>query len=110
MTADDAYFAKVWRDATVDRPSSLWRRLGDNTDQATNEWEYLSLIDWQWHPYRDLPLPHPDTLVPISAARAAELGADRQRFVRYWGGYTVGEPAPEDRPTLVYRRRESPER
>jgi hypothetical protein len=102
MTDAFEYVARLASGDTVDRPSALWRRSGD-------AWEYLSLIDWDWHPKGDLPLPHPDALVSVTAEQAANLLSDRQRFVRYWARYSSADPAPTELPITVYRRRRSPE-
>lgn len=98
-----AYFAKLRAGDTVEAPSALWRRTGE-------AWEYLSLLDWQWHPGGGRPLPPPASLTPVSPEQAAALLADRQRFVRYWFSYRTPAPGPGDRPVTVYRRRSSPER
>ncbi|WKU45698.1 hypothetical protein Q3V23_17470 [Streptomyces sp. VNUA116] len=97
-TVDDLY--------SVDRPSSMWRRLGD-------QWEYLSLIDWHWHNVKDTNVKYPpvrEALRPISVERAAELESDRQGWVRYWA-YHTSERAwrAGNGPTTVVRRRNSPE-
>jgi hypothetical protein len=87
---------------SVDRPSGLWRRRGD-------EYEYLSLIDWTWHARGDVYLPHPDLLHPISAEQAQKLLADHQRFVKYW--VLRRSPSKGDLydDTIVYRQIPSPE-
>ncbi|MBT2384049.1 hypothetical protein [Streptomyces sp. ISL-11] len=100
------YFVKAAPPYTEERPSSLWRRSGE-------QWEYLSLFDWEWHNVKDTTVgtpPAADSLYPVTAGRAAELEADRQPFVRYWAlfvdeeDWRAGEP-----PTTVVRRRRSPE-
>ncbi|MEV4440681.1 hypothetical protein AB0K09_16970 [Streptomyces sp. NPDC049577] len=100
------YFVEVPEGYTPERPDGLWRRAGD-------EWQYLSLLDWQWHRVENAAefLPAQDVLQPVTAERAAELQADRQLWVRYWARYT-DEAAWRDgeRPTTVVRRRRSPER
>jgi hypothetical protein len=106
MTTDDyEYFARVWEPAgeSVDRPSGLWRRRGD-------ELEYLSLINWTWHPRGEVSRPHPDIMVPISAAQVQTLVADRQRFVKYWVERTSPQKGDLYEDTLVYRQIPSPER
>ncbi|QLE72849.1 hypothetical protein FGW37_15760 [Streptomyces rectiverticillatus] len=91
---------------TAERPSSMWRRLGD-------QWEYLSLVEWEWQSVKATGVLYPpllESLIPVPAERAAALEADRQGWVRYWARYTdeqdwrEGEP-----PTTVVRRRCSPE-
>ncbi|MFC9687298.1 hypothetical protein ACFTSF_02070 [Kribbella sp. NPDC056951] len=74
------YFARVWEPDgdSVDRPSGLWRRQGDE------ELEYLSLVDWTWHPRDAVAPPHPDLLVPISVEQVETLLGDHERFVSYW--------------------------
>ena len=95
---DYEYFAKVGPGRTEERPRSLWRR-------AEGQLEFLSLLDWSWHPVGgEVLAPRPDVLVPISPEQAERLLGDRQRFVEYWV-----EPATERRRALVYRRRRSPE-
>lgn len=96
------YFVKATAPYTPERPSSLWRRSGD-------EWEFLSLLDWEWHATNRAPMPQ--VLSPVTAERAAALETDRQGWVRYWAFY------PSERrwragqgPTTVVRRRSSPER
>lgn len=98
MTADDyEYFASVFRRENADHPAALWRRRGDDM-------EYLSLIDWTWHPAGNVIPPHPDVLVPIGAEQVSALLADHQRFARYW----VLREGPEE--VRVYRQLSSPER
>jgi hypothetical protein len=82
MTTDDyEYFARVWRPDgdSVDRPSGLWRRR-----RGEDELEYLSLVDWTWHPRGNAFLPHADLLVPISVEQVERLLSDRERFASYW--------------------------
>ena len=88
---------------SVERPSGLWRHRGD-------EYEYLSMVDWTWHPRGDVRLPHEDLRVTISVEQAQTLLDDRQRFATYWVLHR--SPAKGDRheDTLVYRRLRSPER
>jgi hypothetical protein len=104
MSSDYKYLAKVWPWDTVDAPSGLWRTRGDDR-------QYLSLIDWEWHPFtEEISEPAPGTLVEITPEQAQELLSDRQRFVRYWSyrhPHSEGFPENENR---VYRRRPSPER
>ncbi|MFF4532467.1 hypothetical protein ACFY1P_24765 [Streptomyces sp. NPDC001407] len=96
------YFVKAAAPYTEERPSSLWRRSGE-------EWEFLSLLDWAWHTTSRAPMP--GVLFPVTAERAAALEADRQGWVRYWAFYPserrwrAGQGA-----TTVVRRRSSPER
>ncbi|GGR34554.1 hypothetical protein [Streptomyces netropsis] len=92
---------------TPGRPGALWRRLGE-------DWEYLSLLDWQWHRVEEngtVHPPKPEDLHPVTGERAVELEADRQKWVRYWALY-VDEAAHRagEEPTTVVRRRRSPER
>jgi hypothetical protein len=99
MSTDDyEYLARVSkaRKETVDRPSGLWRRRGD-------ELEYLSTVDMSWHPRGDAYVPHPDLLVPISTEQVQILLADRQRFARYWVEYMSPEKGDLYEDTLVYR-------
>ncbi|HEY0688600.1 MAG TPA: hypothetical protein VGD71_06110 [Kribbella sp.] len=104
MSSDYKYLAEVWPGDTTEAPSGLSRTRGD-------EMEYLSLIDWTWHPVTDdISEPAPGTLVEITPEQAQELLSDRQRFVRYWSyrhPNSEGDPENENR---VYRRRSSPER
>jgi hypothetical protein len=104
MTDEYEYFVKVTPGQTVERPSSMWRRSGA-------DWQYLSLLDWNWHSLVPGKSPYPPVagyLVPISAQQAEELGRDRQRFVSYWAYYSVArDRRPE--PLTVLRRRRSPE-
>ncbi|MBF6049036.1 hypothetical protein GO001_28210 [Streptomyces sp. NRRL B-1677] len=95
-TVDDLY--------TVERPSSLWRRLGD-------QWEYLSLVEWEWQNVKDTGvLPALESLTPVAAERAVVLEADRQGWVRYWARYVDEQDWREgEAPTTVVRRRSSPE-
>ncbi|WP_116212752.1 hypothetical protein [Streptomyces olivoreticuli] len=98
-----AFFAEVPRGRTPDRPDGLWRRADDT-------WEYLSLLDWEWHAAAELPVGR-EILHPVTAGRALELAADRQSWVTYWAHHAdeadwrAGTP-----PTTVVRRRRSPER
>jgi hypothetical protein len=104
--ADDyQYLARVFEAAgeSVDRPSGLWRYRGD-------DFEYLSMVDWTWHPRGAVPLPHPDLRVAISAEQAQTLLADRQRFARYWALYRSQAKGDLHEDTLVYRQLRSPER
>jgi hypothetical protein len=104
MTADDyEYFASVFRRESADHPAALWRSRGDDM-------EYLSLIDWTWHPAGNVIPPHPDVLVPIGAEQVRSLLADHQRFAKYWvlrGRSASGSAEQEIR---VYRQLSSPER
>jgi hypothetical protein len=99
------YIAEVFEAGgeSVERPSGLWRRRGD-------DYEYLSLIDWSWHPRGDVDLPHPDLRVPISAEQAQTLLADRQRFVKYWVLQRSPDKGDLFEDTIVYRQLPSPER
>ncbi|MET7281901.1 hypothetical protein ABZS29_26955 [Kribbella sp. NPDC005582] len=104
-TDDYEYLARVFEAAgeSVDRPSGLWRHHGD-------EFEYLSMVDWSWHPQGDVPLPHPDLRVPISAEQAQTLLADRQRFAKYWVLYRSPAKGDLHEDALIYRQLRSPER
>ena len=101
------YFAKVRHADTVERPSALYRRDGGQR-------EYLSLLNWKWHPVAPpMHWPHENTLVPVDAETVARLLADRQRFARYWIEPRSDEPLPGSArrtETFVYRRLSSPER
>jgi hypothetical protein len=104
-TDDYEYLVRVFEPAgeSVDHPSGLWRHRGD-------DFEYLSMVDWSWHPRGEVPLPHPDLRVAISAEQAQRLLADRQQFAKYW--FLRRSPAKGDlyEDTLVYRQFRSPER
>ncbi|GHF44172.1 hypothetical protein GCM10010218_26860 [Streptomyces mashuensis] len=101
------YFAEVPQGWTPERPDGLWRRRGD-------DWEYLSLLDWEWHDVKDTAVryaPVPDVLHPVPAERAAQLRADRQGWVTYWAYWSSERRWREGKaPTTVCRRRRSPER
>jgi hypothetical protein len=103
MTAYE-YLARVSKAGkeTVDRPSGLWRRCGD-------DYECLSMVDWTWHPRGDGYAPHPDLLVPITTEQVEVLLADRQRFTRYWVEYMSPDKGDLYEDTLVYRQLLSPE-
>jgi hypothetical protein len=99
------YYMDSRRGRTVERPGPLWRKSGD-------EWEYLSLHDWEWHPLAPTKVPQspPDeVLVPISEQQADELARDRQRFVSYWARYSEAAWESGGKPFTVVRRRSSPE-
>ena len=106
MTNDDyEYIAEVFEKGgeSLERPGSLWRRRGD-------DYEYLSLIDWSWHPRSDeVDLPHPDLLTSISHDQVQKLLADRQRFVKYWVLRRSTEKGDVHEDTIVYRQIPSPE-
>lgn len=100
MTDQYEYFVLVWEGRTEE----LWRR-------AAGEWQYLSLIDWSWHPVvaDGAPgEPRPDLLVPVEPLEAERLAADRQRWVRYWVEYHISADGSR-KPVTVVRRRNSPE-
>jgi hypothetical protein len=104
MSSKYEYLAEVWPKDAVDAPGALWR--------TSNSFpEYLSSIDWEWHPGSSVLSEMPDgILVPIAADQAEALLSDRQNFVRYWSyqePHGAGRPEKEKR---VYRRRSSPER
>jgi hypothetical protein len=103
MTSDDyRHYVRFSAGRSAQLPEELWRERG-------GEWEYLSLVDWQWHRHLGKALlPHPNTLVEVSAQQAAELQRDRQRFVRYFARYDKPAPGPDDEPLLVYRYRRLP--
>lgn len=106
MTDEYEYFLQPDPHGSSRPPRALWRRLGAR-------WEYYSLLDWSWHevPSQGPPwVPEPERLTAITAAQAAELEADHQRWVRYWARYLDPPTSPEDRPLTVVRRRSSPER
>jgi len=106
MSNDDyEYMARVFEAGgeSVDHPSGLWRHRGD-------DFEYLSMVDWTWHPRGDVRLPHADLRVAISAEQARILLADHQRFARYWVLYRRPEKGDLHEDTLVYRQLRSPER
>ncbi|MBT2384047.1 hypothetical protein [Streptomyces sp. ISL-11] len=97
-----AFFAEASAADAAERPDALWRCEGE-------AWEFLSLLDWEWHATEDVP--KRESLHPIPAERAAELGADRQSWVTYWARYTDEEDwRAGEGPTTVVRRRTSPER
>ncbi|UQI49069.1 hypothetical protein M1P56_34540 [Streptomyces sp. HU2014] len=100
-----AFFAEVPEGFTAERPDGLWRRAGD-------DWEYLSLLDWEWHPAdAELPPPAVETLREIPADRAGALAADRQGWATYWARYAdENDWRAGEGPTTVVRRRRSPER
>ncbi|MFF7726032.1 hypothetical protein [Streptomyces sp. NPDC008001] len=106
MSENYEYFVKAAPPYTEERPSSLWRRRGE-------EWEFLSLHDWQWHGLEESTVrsaPEADELYPVTAERAAALEADRQVWLRYWAHYVDEEDWREgESPTTVVRRRRSPE-
>ncbi|WKK20910.1 hypothetical protein QZH56_18600 [Streptomyces olivoreticuli] len=100
------YFVKATPPYTQERPSSLWRRSGD-------DWEFLSLLDWGWHKVKGTieHVPTPEALHRVTAERAVELETDRQGWVRYWAYYGDEEEWRDgEEPTTVVRRRRSPER
>ncbi|MEV6668683.1 hypothetical protein [Streptomyces sp. NPDC051162] len=107
MSEHYEYFAEVPEGYTLERPDGLWRRSGE-------EWEYLSLLDWQWHDIKDTNVKYPPVakiLHEVTAERAAELEADRQGWVQYWSYFgDEGEWRDGEQPTTVVRRRRSPER
>lgn len=106
MTTDDyEYIAEVFAKGgeSLERPGSLWRRPGD-------DYEYLSLIDWSWHPPSDdVDLPHPDLLISISHDQVQKLLADHQLFVKYWVLRRSPEKGDLAEDTIVYRQIPSPE-
>ncbi|MBF6049033.1 hypothetical protein GO001_28195 [Streptomyces sp. NRRL B-1677] len=106
MSEQYEYFAEVPQGYTVDRPDGLWRRSGD-------EWEFLSLLDWQWHNVTATNVQTPPTsevLRAVSGEHAAALAADRQGWVQYWAHYSSKRAWGDGRPpTTVVRRRRSPE-
>ncbi len=103
------YFVEMHRGYTPARKDGLWRRRGEDT------WEYLSLLDWGWHPagenYRVKSPPMASALEPVSAERAAGLEADRQGWVTYWALHRSEVHWTEGKPAItVVRRRSSPDR
>ncbi|GAA0572608.1 hypothetical protein HPO96_17905 [Kribbella sandramycini] len=106
MNTDDwQYIAIVSQAAreTAERPGALWRRQGDVL-------EYLSFVDWTWHPGTERYFPLPSLQVTISAEQAEELLADRQRFVKYWVLHESRAKGDPSDGTFVYRRLSSPDR
>ncbi|MFG1906733.1 hypothetical protein [Kribbella sp. NPDC048928] len=105
MTIDEGYqyLAQVSTadKETIDRPSGLWRRRGD-------ELEFFSTADLTWHP-RGPYVPHPDLFVPISTEQVQILINDRQRFARYWVWHRSPEKGDFEENTLVYRQLISPD-
>ncbi|MDN3353020.1 hypothetical protein [Actinomadura sp. DC4] len=102
---DYQYYMDSRRDRTIERPGPLWRSSGDN-------WEYLSLLDWEWHPLAPKRVPQSppvEVLEPISEQQADELSRDRQRFVSYWARYSESAWESGGKPFTVLRRRSSPE-
>ncbi|MCS0604170.1 hypothetical protein NX794_23575 [Streptomyces sp. LP11] len=103
------YFTEMHSGYQPPRLDGLWRRRGSGA------WEYLSLLDWGWHPADENETvkgpPMATSLEPITADRAAELEADRQSWVEYWAMY-LDEAEFRDgvAPVTVVRRRSSPER
>jgi hypothetical protein len=99
---DYQYYMDSRGGRTIERPGPLWRSSDDS-------WEYLSLLDWEWHPLAPNKVPPPtEVLEPIPERQADELSRDRQRFVSYWAYYSIA-PEKRDRPLTVLRRRRSPE-
>ncbi|MFH8337756.1 hypothetical protein [Streptomyces sp. AM6-12] len=103
------YFTEMHRGYNPPRVDGLWRRRDGEA------WEYLSLLDWEWHKAGDDETvkgpPTASSLERISAERAAELEADRQGWVTYWALY-MDEADFRDgvAPETVVRRRSSPDR
>ncbi|MCC3777577.1 hypothetical protein [Streptomyces sp. UNOB3_S3] len=98
-----AFFAEVPPGFSPDRPDGLWRCAGD-------DWEYLSLLDWEWHAVEKPPVKR-EILHELTAERALELAADRRPWVTYWAHYTdESDWRAGAEPTTVVRRRRSPER
>ncbi|GAB4582305.1 hypothetical protein [Nocardia sp. IFM 10818] len=88
---------------SVDRPAAMWRCTG-------GQWEYYSLVDWQWHdsPFAGDPERH--GLVWIDGEEAERRAANRQYWVRYWAYYASEWEYDEGGgPESVVRRRSSPE-
>ncbi|MCQ8773754.1 hypothetical protein [Streptomyces telluris] len=111
-----AYYVKTGPDHPAERPSSLWRcAAGSGSGSGGGgDWEYLSLLDWQWHKAAETVVQDPPPEAArhrVTADRAGELQADRQGWVRYWARY-ADEPAwrAGEPPVSVVRRRRSPER
>jgi hypothetical protein len=100
------YFLVTYPGGTSQLSDTLWRRVGDT-------WEYLSFIDWQWHPVvpgTGPSAPPPEWTRPIDAEEALALAADRQHWVRYWAWHLDPASSSDDKPRTVVRRRNSPER
>ncbi|MEU1675087.1 hypothetical protein ABZ752_24145 [Streptomyces roseifaciens] len=109
-----AYYVKTGPDHPAERPSSLWRCAAGSGSGGGGDWEYLSLLDWQWHKAAETVVQDPPPEAArhrVTADRAGELQADRQGWVRYWARY-ADEPAwrAGEPPVSVVRRRRSPER
>lgn len=105
MAEQYEYFACAYPpEYPEDRPDSLWRRHGER-------WEYWSLVDWSWHllDEREVRKPPPERLVRIDRARAEQLQADRQSWVRYYAEEDYPPPSGSGEPHTVIRSRSSPE-
>lgn len=81
MTEYEYFIHTVTGGLTPDQGDELWR-LRDGA------WDYLSLVDWQWHSnmepaYEILPR-NLDSLAKVTAERAAELEAGQKELLRYW--------------------------
>lgn len=88
------------------QPASLWRSHRAGLFR-TERWEYLSLLDWQWHSA----LAEPPHLQCISTEDALTQEAERVGLARYWARYIDRESwAAGAPPVTVVRRRDSPER
>ncbi|MEU6116061.1 hypothetical protein ABZ840_16225 [Streptomyces sp. NPDC047117] len=108
MTTAFEYFIETREDRQVHRKKeNLWRRV-----VGTEEWDYLSFWDWEWHRIGTDPrvttAPAWETLSPVSPERAEELKQDRSRWSLYWAVYR-DEPQPGDKARGVVRRKYSPE-
>lgn len=102
---DFQYYMDTRHGETIERPGALWRHSGDG-------WEYLSLLDWEWHPLAPNKVPQSppsEILMPISGQQVEELVRDRQRFVYYWAKYSESARKSGGKPFTVVRRRRSPE-
>ncbi|MFF3764648.1 hypothetical protein ACFYYR_11255 [Streptomyces sp. NPDC001922] len=106
MTVPYEYFVTMTVGYQQERPANLWRKQGE-------EWEFLSLIDWQWRNVKDTNAkypPMPEKLRAVSAERAREMEADRKSWVIHWAHYAdEADWRDGEKPTTVVRRRHSPE-
>ncbi|GAA0488589.1 MULTISPECIES: hypothetical protein [Streptomyces] len=102
MTAEYEYFIEAHEEPWVHRTIEiLWRR-----PVVTEDWEYLSFFDWEWHPagpsHKVSRGPKSQALTPVPSERAVELAADRGRWALYWAVYR-DEPEPDERPSETAR-------
>ncbi|MFI0817271.1 hypothetical protein ACH4TX_12300 [Streptomyces sp. NPDC021098] len=87
---------------------TFWRRL-----PGTEEWQFLSFWDWEWHKLAETAprhgSPQAASLQPVSPEQAAELENNRSRWSLYWAVYP-DTPKPGDQPVNVVRRKLSPDK